>query len=154
MEQLIHFYEHAFARRNDIRWAIVERPSQAVVGTIGFTAYSERHARAELGYDLAKETWGKGVGTVVARRVVEYGFEELGLNRIEGTVMSGNARSERVLEKLGFVREGLLRQYKHARGEYRDYAMFSILRADWAPAAGDEAVLAVQGAADGGSREG
>jgi ribosomal-protein-alanine N-acetyltransferase len=139
VEQLIQFYGHAFARRSDIRWAITEGPSRPVVGTIGFMAYSERHARAELGYDLARETWGRGVATVAAQRVVQYGFEEMGLNRIEATVMAGNARSERVLEKIGFVREGLLRQYKFARGEFKDYVIFGLLRETWEATGGTEA---------------
>jgi ribosomal-protein-alanine N-acetyltransferase len=122
-----------------------------VVGTIGFMAFSERHARAEMGYDLARETWGQGVATVAGQRVVQYGFEEMGLNRIEATVMAGNARSERVLEKLGFVREGLLRQYKYARGEFRDYAIFGLLRESWEAAGGaegDEAVAVPRAATE------
>lgn len=132
VEQLIQFYGHAFARRTDLRWAIVERATGTLVGTCGFSAFNERHARAEVSYDLAREQWGRGVATAVAERVLEYGFETLGLNRIEGVAMTANERPQRVLERLGFTREGVLREFKWSRGAFRDYAVWSLLRREWA----------------------
>ncbi len=136
VDGLVQFYSVAFARRSDFRWAIVPKGEDAMVGSCGLSAFSERHLRGELGYELAQAAWGKGVATVVARHVIEYGFTELGLHRIEATVMTGNERSERVLEKLGFSREGVLREYKFARGLYKDYTLFSVLQSDWASGAG------------------
>jgi ribosomal-protein-alanine N-acetyltransferase len=131
VESLVQFYGHAFARHTDIRWGIVDRATGRLVGTCGLSAFHERHRRAELGYDLARESWGRGAATAVASAVLDYGFSEMGLNRIEAVVMTANSRSERVLEKLGFTREGVLRQYKHARGEWKDYTIHSVLQEEW-----------------------
>jgi ribosomal-protein-alanine N-acetyltransferase len=131
VEQLVHFYEHGFARKTDIRWAIATKSDGLMVGSCGLSAFQDRHARAELGYELAREAWGKGAASAVAGRVVQFAFEELQLNRIEATVMAGNTRSERVLTKLGFQREGLLREYKQARGAFSDYTIWAVLRRDW-----------------------
>ena len=134
VESLVHFYQHAFARKTDIRWAIAPRDGGTLLGSIGLTNFQERFRRAEIGYELAAAAWGKGVATAVVSRVLGYGFEELELNRIEATVMVGNTASERVLEKAGFSREGVLREYKFARGEFRDYSMFSMLDREWVEA--------------------
>ena len=131
IEALVQFYKHAFARKTDIRWAIAQESSRTMVGSCGLSAFHERHRRAELGYDLAREAWGKGAASAVARRVLQFGFEELQLNRIEAMVMAGNDRSERVLDRLGFQREGLLRHYKFARGAFSDYTVWAMIREDW-----------------------
>ncbi len=137
IDGLVQFYAHAFATRSAIRWAIAESAAKPIVGTCGLSAFSEKHQRAELGYELAREAWGQGVATAVAARVVSFAFEELALHRVEATVMAGNARSERVLEKLGFAKEGVLRGYKLARGEFRDYSIWAVLRDGWKPPAGE-----------------
>ncbi len=63
--------------------------------------------------------------------LIRYGFEEMDLNRIEATTHTGNQRSQRVLEKLGFQREGLLREYYCRDGVYNDQVQFSLLRKEW-----------------------
>lgn len=89
---------------------------------VGFTAH-----RAELGYWLAKDYRGRGLATGSTRVVVRYGFEELGLRRIEATAATHNTESHRVLEKAGFTREGLLARYHIKNGTLIDVYMFSIL---------------------------
>ncbi len=131
VEALVQFYKHAFARKTDIRWAIASATDRVMVGSCGLSAFQERHRRAELGYDLARAAWGKGAATEVARRVLQFGFETLELNRVEAMVMAGNDRSERVLQRIGFQREGTLREYKFARGAFADYSIWSIVRRDW-----------------------
>jgi ribosomal-protein-alanine N-acetyltransferase len=77
-----------------------------IIGTAGFNNYAKRH-RANLGYDLQTEFWNKGYMTEALKTVIDFGFKELGINRIEAEVMQGNATSERVLAKLGFINEGI-----------------------------------------------
>lgn len=117
--------EDYFAAKQGVRWVVVPEGAVAA-GTIGYNQLNERDSRGEIGYVLARSAWGRGLATEAARAVIAWGRDELGLSRIEATVMVGNVRSARVLEKLGFQQEGTLRSYKNVRGERRDYWMFGL----------------------------
>lgn len=108
------------------RYAIIPGDG-TLVGSVGFFNVDDRHRRAEIGYDLAPEAWGRGLMTRAARVLVDWALGDGGFHRIEATVMAGNRRSERVLEKLGFEREGLMRGYKLVRGEFRDYSLWALV---------------------------
>lgn len=110
--------------------AIELRPTGELLGMVRLESFDERNRRAELGYDLAPKHWGQGYMHEAVAAFLKYAFEK-GLHRAEATVMEGNARSARVLERLGFQREGLLRGYKLVRGEPRDFTMFGLLAHDW-----------------------
>ena len=113
------------------RLLIELKDSKTPLGTLGLYLYSEKNRRAELGYDLAKEHWGKGYMTEAVSEVIRYGFTELGLNRIEATVDTRNTSSFRLLERVGFRREGLLRQRHYYRGSYQDELYYGLLKLDW-----------------------
>lgn len=89
------------------------------------------HQRAELGYMIARDQWGLGYATEIAARVLGYAFEELGLVRVHAGAYADNAPSIRVLEKLGFVREGLQRRHALRLGAWRDLALFGMLREEY-----------------------
>jgi len=112
------------------RYGIVLPASDAPIGSIGLFNIDLRNHRCEIGYDLSPDYWGKGVMTRAARPLLAWAFGDGGFNRVEATVMQGNDPSERVLERLGFKREALLREYKFVRGEYKDYSMWSLLASD------------------------
>ena len=92
---------------------------------------STLHIQEPIGYYLAKEYWGCGIMTKAVTAIVEYGFEHLKLNRIEARSISRNYGSTRVLEKVGFSKEGTLRQHTFRAGEFFDVEVFSFLNADW-----------------------
>ncbi|WP_286946545.1 GNAT family N-acetyltransferase [Exiguobacterium sp. UBA4551] len=102
-----------------------------VIGSCGFLNQSARHQRAELGFELSPAYQGQGIAKEAALAVIEYGFTELSLNRIEALVLPENTASQRLLERLGFQREGLLRQYEKTRSQFDNLYMYSILRSDW-----------------------
>lgn len=114
-------------------WAVVEKESNTLVGCCGFVHYWPEHARAELAYWYHKDFRGKGYAAEAARAVVEYGFTVLNLHRIEATVDPENIPSQKLLEKIGMRKEGLLREYKFCRGlqQYRDRYMYGLIRPDW-----------------------
>jgi ribosomal-protein-alanine N-acetyltransferase len=124
---LVAFLQQRFASRVGIRWAIVERASGSFLGTIGFNSINQSANKSPLGYELGRAAWGRGFATEAVRAVVRFGHQELGLRRIEAAVMLGNEASARVLEKAGFIEEGLLRAYGYWKGSYHDLRMFSIL---------------------------
>jgi RimJ/RimL family protein N-acetyltransferase len=101
-----------------------------LLGTVSLRRHP-RDRRAELGYWLAVPAWGQGLATEAVRALVDYGFRELGLARIHAQVIDGNAASTRVLEKLGMVREGVLRQHLRKDHRLHDLVVYGMLRADW-----------------------
>lgn len=117
-----------------LRWAITRKPDRRLLGTIGYHNWHKAYARAEIGYELAREHWGNGYATEAAAVVVAHGFEALNLNRIQAVVIPRNPASRRVLEKLGFTAEGLLREYLVSDGQFMDVQMLRLLRSEYQPA--------------------
>lgn len=119
------------ANGDALRWGIARKDSDAVIGTGGFNQFVRGWARAGIGYDLAQPYWNNGYMTEALRAMAQYGFEKLELNRIEALVAPGNIASARVLEKIGFQREGLLREYGYWKNQFWDLEMFALLRKEW-----------------------
>ncbi len=116
------------ARMNlPVPWAIVLKETQQLIGATGFDAWDDAHARAEFGYSLSRRYWGQGLATEAAKAVVEFGFRDMGLHRIEAKCMVENVASERVLQKVGLAFEGILRGYWFKHGTYRDVKLYSTL---------------------------
>jgi ribosomal-protein-alanine N-acetyltransferase len=113
---------------NGIYFAIAQKDSNRLIGTIGLTDYNRYHNRAEISYDLAKEFWNKGIISGAISKVIDYGFREMGLNRIEAQCLVYNIASHKVLEKNNFQKEGVLRQYRKNKDKYHDVVLLSILR--------------------------
>jgi len=101
---------------SSMRLAVVLRDGGRLVGTIGLNAISPQHRTAEIAYDLSPAIWGQGVATAIVNAVVDWGFQRLGLLRVQATVLESNAGSIRVLERCAFEREGYLRSYRKIRG--------------------------------------
>jgi [ribosomal protein S5]-alanine N-acetyltransferase len=110
-----------------LEWAVTTRRGGRLVGTCGFTRLDLDHARGEIGYTVGRRFSGRGYATEAAAEVVRYGFEELGLHRIEAQCVVGNAASARVLEKIGMTFEGVLAERAAIRGGFRDVQMFARL---------------------------
>ena len=107
-------------------WAIVEQKSGKMIGTIELYNYTYRFM-AELGYSLNPAYWGNGYAAEAAQAVVDYGFHILKVRRIEASTFETNHQSIRVCEKLGFVREGVLRNsYLRYDGIVFNKVMFSM----------------------------
>jgi [ribosomal protein S5]-alanine N-acetyltransferase len=112
-------------RGEAIRWGL-ERGG-ALVGTAGFWRWNQPHHLAEIGYDLVPEAWGQGFMPEALRPILRYGFETMRLHRVEANLDPANVASVRVLEKLGFVREGVLRENWFYDGKYTDTWSYGLL---------------------------
>lgn len=119
-------------------WGITvnEGTRSKLIGTCGFTQIDCGQRSGEIGYVLSPSYWGMGIAPEAAARVVTFGFETLGLNRIEARYMTGNSRSRRVMEKIGMKYEGTHRQSMFVKGEYRDIGVCSILSSEYAALTG------------------
>jgi len=125
------WHARIFREQTGIRWMIEERATGAFVGTCGFLGIERQHSRMEIGYDLARQHWGKGLMPEAVRAVLDFGFGPLAANKIEARVDPDNAASIRLMDKLGFVREGLLRQHEFEKGRYVDLAAYALLKSDF-----------------------
>jgi RimJ/RimL family protein N-acetyltransferase len=113
-------------------WGVVLKDDGAFVGTCGIdVGYAPEHARAELGYVLSREHWGKGLMPEAVRAVIRFGFGRMGLNRVEARCIAENTASARVMEKAGMNYEGTLREREFIKGAYRDIKLYSILRREY-----------------------
>lgn len=138
-EEIIRFCQDLFERGAGIRWGIELKEETRLVGTCGFNTWIKTGARrAEIGYDLSRDYWGRGIMNEALRAVIDYGFKQMNFNRLEALVDVANGRSMRVLRRLGFQREGVLREYMYYKGKFWDEVCFSLLQREW-PVNQDEA---------------
>lgn len=112
-------------------WAIVYEPDCKMVGTCGFTSFNFVSDSAEVGYVLNPDYWGKGIMQEALGCVLKFGFENLGLHRIEAKYIEGNERSRHVMEKVGMTFEGVMREAMLVKGNYVNVGVCSILRSEW-----------------------
>ncbi|KAG0467767.1 hypothetical protein HPP92_017095 [Vanilla planifolia] len=130
MDELQRFMEEMVLPNPWFRAIVVGgRPVGAV--TLKVPEDASERCRGELGYVVAYEWWGKGVATAAVRTATEAALAEVeGLERVEALVEVGNAASQRVLEKVGYKREGILRNYLFNKGRMRDMVMYSFISTD------------------------
>jgi ribosomal-protein-alanine N-acetyltransferase len=131
VDAMVERCKRRYASGESCKWAIARQGGDDLIGTCGFNEWSRRDGWAELAYDLAPAYWGHGIVTQAVGACLAWAFGEAGFSRVHAFVMVGNARSERVLERAQFTREGCLRAYRISRGQARDFWVFSILRPEW-----------------------
>lgn len=117
---------------NIVFLGIALKENDRLIGATDLTLGAFRDRSASFGISIgAKDEWNKGYGTEATRLMVEYGFLTLNLNRISLTVYEFNPRAVRTYEKVGFQREGVLRQAVYREGRFWDVYTMGILRVDW-----------------------
>ncbi len=132
--------EALLPNRSKFFFAIEEKATGAYVGEIGFTIEERRSSgsRADLGYFLLPSFHGKGYATEAGRAVVGFSFAQAGVWKIQTGCLMENSASERVMRKLGFSREGLLRRHQWHEGRWKDRLVYGLLRDDPRADAGAE----------------
>ena len=104
---------------------------EQVVGRIGLHYLNMGNRNAAIGYWLSKDAEGKGIMTRCCTAVINYGFGELGLQRIEIKAATTNAKSQAIPRRLGFQQEGVLRQAELVGGKFLDLVLFAMLKEEW-----------------------
>jgi RimJ/RimL family protein N-acetyltransferase len=123
--------------RRRYQMAVVLRETGVLIGSCGLRlgGIEERidHSAHEgiLGYDLDPTQWGHGYATEAAHALLRFGFETLGLHRVWTYHVADNRRSERVMERLGFTQEGLLRENERMQGRWWDTCVHGLLADEW-----------------------
>ena len=112
-------------------WGVINKFDNKMIGTCGFTRFDFVNNSAEMGYVLNTDYHGVGIATEASFAVMKFGFERLGLNRIECRYIIGNDASRRVMEKNGMTFEGVRREGMLIKGVYRDIGICSILKSEY-----------------------
>lgn len=123
--ELIDFFDESFELERAIRWGIERKADGVIMGTCGYVWL--RTHRGEIGYDLHSDYWRQGYMREALDAILDFGFTELTLNRIEALVMLDNVASAGLLRSLGFQQEGILRQQDYFKGAFHDMRLFSLL---------------------------
>lgn len=128
---LIRSIRNAYFEQSELRWGITLKGENVVIGMCGYNYWVRRDYRGCVGYDLARAYWGQGIMTEAMRAVIRFGFERMALNRIEADASAENAGSIRVMEKLGFQREGIEREQYYENGQFHDLILFALLKREY-----------------------
>ena len=112
-------------------WDFIERSTSKVIGNGGFHNWMPKHERSEIGYRLYESYWNKGFMSEAIEKIVEFGFHKMNLNRIEAFVSPDNFASIRLVEKMGFQKEGVLREHYKMDEKTYDSIVYGLLKSDF-----------------------
>ncbi|SDR26052.1 GNAT family N-acetyltransferase [Natronobacterium texcoconense] len=129
LEQEREFFENVVCGDDGVHLLITADDSP--VGTIGLREIDWESGTAEVGYWIEPDEHGQGYGSEAAELVVGYAFDQLGLHRIRAHVFEFNDASQRLLESIGFTREGTERESQFIDGEYWDTYWYGLLEDEW-----------------------
>lgn len=132
LQTQLEFIESLYKSENDIVFGIVMKEADTLIGVTSLNRidFKDRHAAFAI-FIGEKSRWGKGYGTEVTTLITGYAFDTLNLNRLSLQVYEYNERGIRAYEKVGFKREGVLRQEHYYEGRYWDTIAMAILREEW-----------------------
>ena len=129
-EGLVGEMLEGFERRELINWVIVDAEDHAI-GTCTLFHFDPRHRRAEIGYALRSDHWGRGLASETVSSAIDWAFNTLDLHRVEADIDPRNEASRRVLERLGFRSEGVLRERFFVGDSATDSELFGVLASEW-----------------------
>jgi ribosomal-protein-alanine N-acetyltransferase len=129
--KLLAEIQENFRRRASMKWGIAELGTDELIGTATLFNLNLDNRRAEIGYGLDRAYWRQGYMLEALQALLSYAFNVLELHRLEADVDPRNVGSIRTLEKLGFQREGFLRERWLVNGEIQDALFYGLLRPEW-----------------------
>ncbi|WP_420974687.1 GNAT family N-acetyltransferase [Bacillus thuringiensis] len=129
-KDMIQFLNELAQNNKAIRFTIIEKESNHIIGSCGYTSLDFENSKTEIGYDISKKFWGKGYAPEAISSLLDYAFTHLKLYRVEAKVEPTNVNSIKVLEKLNFTFEGTLRKSEKSAGKLIDLNIYSKLISD------------------------
>jgi ribosomal-protein-alanine N-acetyltransferase len=122
--------ERALLARTLFQWAVAETSTDRLVGTVTLMAWDRAHRRAEIGFVLRRDRWGRGLASEAVRAALAFGFGPMNLHRVEADVDPENSASLGLLTGLGFREEGRLAERWFTYGEWRDSVLLGLVGDD------------------------
>ncbi|MFZ2509047.1 MAG: GNAT family N-acetyltransferase [Steroidobacteraceae bacterium] len=129
--RLIADIHDGFRTQRLFQWGVARLEDDRIVGTCTLFAINQSQGRAEIGYALGRGFWGRGYMNEALTALLDFAFGSLSMRRLEADVDPRNTGSLRALERLGFRREGLLRERWRVNGESQDSVVLGLLGDDW-----------------------
>ena len=130
-ELLLHDIRTRFAQRELFQWGIARAEDDVLIGTVTLHRMDLSNRRAEVGFALAREAWGHGLMREALTTLIAFAFDDLRMHRLEADVDPDNDASLGLLERLGFQREGYLRERWIVAGAIRDTVLLGLLEREW-----------------------
>lgn len=132
IDEAQHFIESRavdYKARRAVLWGVTRlHEPGTVIGSVSLFHWDHRHRHVEIGYELARAAWGQGLAAEAARAVLAFAFERMQVHRVEAETLAENLRSVRLLERMGFRREGTRREcVRDAHGTCHDSALYGLL---------------------------
>jgi [ribosomal protein S5]-alanine N-acetyltransferase len=124
----IKFFADLEKNGTGIWWAVCSLDNQTFYGAGGLNSLSKEHKKAEIGFWLLKDYWGQGIMTEVMPLICTYGFENLGLHRIEGLVETDNLNCSKAMKKLDFTHEGTMKDCEIKNGHFISLDIYAKLK--------------------------
>lgn len=131
VKEIIIWTQQIFLAKTGARWAITRKDDDTMIGSVGFHLYSANNRCAEIGYELHRDHWRKGIMSEALTAVVDFCFTQLNCHRVEANVTSGNEGSAGLLKKLGFTLEGTWRDKVYWRDAFYDLWQFGLLENEY-----------------------
>ncbi|MUK88610.1 GNAT family N-acetyltransferase [Ornithinibacillus sp. L9] len=131
LQRNIQSYLEKFNEQKEIPWVILNKENGELIGQFRLHKLHMWHKKAEMGVVIRSDYQNKGVMTEILEKVLEFGFGSLGLNRIVGDIFADNIGSRKLLERFGFIKEGVLRQTDFDGEVFHDTVVYSMLRTEY-----------------------
>lgn len=122
-----------YAEGKGIFWAITEKDSGLFIGDFAFWRIDSKNLRAEIGYTLKPDFWGRGYMKEAMDAAIEFGFNKLHLHSYEANINPKNANSRKILERTGFKKEAYFRENYYFDGRFLDSEIYCLLEKDFTP---------------------
>lgn len=126
----IDYLKAKYAEDDVACWAIEVKENSKMIGSIDFIEFGDKDNKAEIGYLINRKYWNNGYATEATKKLIEYGFENLGLIRIQAKCAVENIASARVMEKSNMKFEGIERKAENVRGKFHDLKEYAIIKGE------------------------
>ena len=126
--EFIKTFTDKFGAGRGIRWVILNKKTNAFVGTFAYRYLHKDDLRGEIGYILSKEHWGNRYIPEILPKMIDFGFKNLGLRRIEAVVSPNNIQSIKILKRFGFKKEGYFKCHQYWKGKSWDTIPFALIK--------------------------
>jgi len=131
VKELLHRYISGYSQSSCYRWAITPLGGNNCIGQIAYFLLDDKNHFAEIEYCISRAHQNQGLVTEAVRAVMQFGFAQINLHKVQVCHRPDNPASRRVIKKCGFRYEGTLRDYFHVDGKYFDRLYYSVLHSEW-----------------------
>lgn len=134
--EVINWGKYILGNNTGVLWGLFIKNDASFVGEMNYAGRRDgtiegKIHRGEIGYNMARKHWGKGLAAEALREVIRHIFDTTEIYRLEAIIRPGNTRSRNLASRIGFQEEGILRDYIYWDGQYRDNVLYSLLKKDW-----------------------